>query len=306
MLSLIGSALKGLMWIGLFLLAAVGVMAAAVKVGEFYGTGWWSREQLDALSLNGRAAWVETKGALETLTWALAAFGLVAALGRLKTIAKLISDFRESKGSIFELSSTIAGVKMTVSEVQKSADGLATQVGRLSDLAPTVTSTAEKLEDVLKQLADLQRIAVSEQLPGDGAQSASLGDDSDEDRLDDNWQRLRGYWFANGERLDAIIESIPHARKRSRFRRMPRTDYPSIINALADERLISGAARDLSLALHREFMSHRSRKRPVTDSIVGAAESRDAILAHELGKGILGPSDPPSVQQGTSQPEPVV
>ena len=43
--------------------------------------------------------WSEAKNALQTLTWAVAAFGLVVALGRLKTIARLISDFRELKGS---------------------------------------------------------------------------------------------------------------------------------------------------------------------------------------------------------------
>ena len=46
---------------------------------------------------------------------------------------------------------------------------------RLVDLAPIVTSTAEKLEDALKQLADLQRIAVSEQGVGDRAEGVASG-----------------------------------------------------------------------------------------------------------------------------------
>lgn len=283
MFSLIGSALKGFAFLVVFVLATVGLAAVAVKVSEYYGTRWWSREQLEALSGYGRLAWSEGKNALETLTWALAAFGLVAALGRLKTIARLISDFRDSKGSIFELSTTITGVKDTVTAVKTSASALEVQVARLSDLAPVVTSTAEKLEDVLKQLADLQRIAVSEQGAGEGVVGSvsSKGEDEDE-KLDENWEQLRSYWFANGERLDAVIENIPQARLRSRIRRIPKTDYRKIINALAHEGKISEAARKLSLELHKEFLSHRSRQKPVTESIVGAAQVRDAILAKEL------------------------
>jgi len=297
MLSLISSALKALFWL---VVSVFGLVAVTIKLGEFYGMSWWTREQLDAFSVHGRLAWSEAKSVIETLTWALAAFGLVAALGRLKMIATLISDFRESKGSIFELSTTITGVKSTVGD-------LAVQVDRLSDLAPTVTSTAEKLEDALKQLADLQRIAVSEQRPSGPTESAaSTGDEAEEDQVEENWQKLRGFWFSNGERLDAVIEKIPNARKRSRFRRMPRTDYPGIINALADEGLISNSARKLSLELHREFMSHRSRKRIVTESIVGAARSRDAMLAHELAKVVPPSGEPSDAPPGTTLPEPVV
>jgi hypothetical protein len=225
----------------------------------------------------------------------------------LKTIAKLINDFGESKGSIFELSTTITGVKNTVTAVKTSASALEVQVSRLSDLAPIVTSTAEKLEDALKQLADLQRIAVSEQGAGDGAETvASSGGAAEEDKFEQNYQQLRAYWFANGERLDAVIERIPQARVRSRIRRMPKTDYPAIINALASEGKISEAARELSLELHKEFLSHRSRKKPVTDAIVGAAKVRDAMLAKELEPPPSPPPAPSADAVGKTDPEPVV
>jgi hypothetical protein len=93
MLSLITSALKGLALLVVSGLAAVGLAAITVKVGEVDGKSWWSREQLELLAVYGRLAWSETKNAVETLTWGLASFGLVVALGRLKTIAKLINDF---------------------------------------------------------------------------------------------------------------------------------------------------------------------------------------------------------------------
>jgi hypothetical protein len=171
-----------------------------------------------------------------------------------------------------------------------------------------VTATAEKLEDVLKQLADLQRIAVSETRVGNDLEAdASPDAAAEEDRLEENWQQLRAYWFANGERLDTVIENIPQARIKSRFRRMPRTDYPAIINSLANEGWITDSARKLSLELHKEFLSHRSRRRPVTDSIVGAARSRDGILAHELGQTLVPPPREPSpAAPGKTQPEAVV
>jgi len=281
MLSLVGSALRGAGWLFVIVLAAIGLAATVIKVTEQYGSSLWSREQLDLLAVYGKLAWTEGKNALETITWALAAFGLVVALGRLKTIAKLIADFRESKGSIFELSTTITGVQSSVAAVKGSAAALEAQVSRFSDLAPVVTSTAEKLEDALKQLADLQRIVVSEQGP-DAVPDGGATPTVDADRLEENWQKLRSFWFANGERLDAVIERIPNSRVRSRFRRMPKTDYPSIIHALTEEGRISRAACELSLELHKEFLSHRSRKKPVTDSIVGAAQVRDAMLEQEL------------------------
>jgi hypothetical protein len=300
MLSLISSALKGIVFIVASLLVLVGLAAIAIKVSDLYGASWWSKEQLDALFLIGRQAWSEAKGGLETLTWALAAFGLVVALGRLSTIARLISDFRESKGSIFELSTTITGVRSTVAS-------LGGEVHRLTELAPTVTSTAEKLEDVLKQLADLQRIAVSEnRISGPIEANASLDDAAEEDAHEQNWQKLREYWFSNGERLDAVIEAIGNARIRSRFRRMPRTDYPAIINALANEGWISNSARGLSLELHREFLSHRSRRRPVTDSIVGAAATRDRLLAQELERTAPASPGGGATPPGTRVPEEVV
>ena len=63
---------------------------------------------------------------------------------------------------------------------------------------------------------------------------------------------------------------------------MPRTNYPAIINGLADERLISEAARDASLKLHSTFMSYRPRNKKISDQVVASLVVFDSMLEKEL------------------------
>ena len=106
-----------------------------------------------------------------------------------------------------------------------------------------------------------------------------------------NWERLRELWNANGARLDEVIERIPAKRLRTKFARMPKTSYPAIINALADAKFISEAARKASLDLNTTFMSYKPRNRKIPDAAVGAIELLDKQLAQEIG-GYLPDDDP--------------
>ena len=63
--------------------------------------------------------------------------------------------------------------------------------------------------------------------------------------------------------------------------------------------------RKSSLELHQEFLRHRSRRKHVTDSIIGAAQVRDAMLAKELDTP-LALTSAHSPYSRKTEPEPVV
>jgi hypothetical protein len=271
---------------------------------ELYG--WhagtrWSPGEINALIAADSPAralvaaiWDDLKFLVQYGALLIGAIAFAGALTQIKTIAKLISDFIVARGPIYSLGTTIA-------EVEKSVAKLSGEVDRLSKLEPTIREIAEKIEQTFVQIANLQRLTVSERTDeavGAGAATAQAVTESQEDR---NWERLREIWNNNGERLDKVIAQIAVKRTRGKFQRMPRTNYPGIINSLADERFISEPARKASLQLHSTFMSYKPRNRSIPDSAVAALEVLDRMLEKEL---VLADGDPGStpVDMGSLAP----
>lgn len=231
--------------------------------------------------------WENVKFVLQYGSLFIGALALAAAVAQIRTIARLITAFIKARGPIYELGSTVIGVEKTVTN-------LSSHVNRLSGFEPTMREMTEKLEEIFAQVANLQRMTVSERTdtPADQSLEPPRGNSIEPPPIDpdqQNWERLRELWNKNGERLDGVIEKISDKRKRGRYQRMPRTNYPAIINALADERFISETARKASLDLHGIFMSYKPRNRTIPDQAVGSMEVLDKILEHELPVDIEEP-----------------
>jgi hypothetical protein len=292
--------LKGVAYFLVGSLALVGIVAITLELHSWHtGTRWQPTDidlllQKDGLLLRTLARiWEDIKYCIQYGAYFLAALAFFIAVAQIKTVAQLIRDFIDARGPIYALASIIT-------RVEKSVEVITPQVDRLLQLEPTIKATAERLEEVVQRLGDLQRLAVSERdqaqlLAVEAPESSAAPPLVAEDRDAQNWERLREYWNANGRRLDDVIERIPDKRRRTKFRRMPRTNYPAIINGLADERLISEVAREASLNLHRVFMSYRPRNRKIPDSVVGELAVYDAQLEQEISQALepAQPSDEP-------------
>jgi hypothetical protein len=229
-----------------------------------------------AAARTAKAAWEDVKYILQYGAYFIAALALFIAATQIKTVAKLMSDFLASRGAIYQLTATM-------SSAEETARRLSDQANRLSKLEPTIQGMAEKVEETVLRLGDMQRLQVSERTdeavdtalaPAD--LPASTAND------DQNWERLREIWNANGVRLDEAMERIPDKRRRARFARMDRRNYPAIINGLADEHLISETARAKSLELHGIFVSYRPRNRRIPDDVIGSLTVLDSMLADEF------------------------
>jgi len=309
-LSFGGRLLRGLFYLAIFFFAVLGVVAVSFEIYGWHVGDRWRPEEINALIAQESPArvlagqvWSDIKFVLQYGTLLIGAVGFAIALTQLKTIAKLIADFIVARGPIYTLSTTI-------SEVEVSVGALSREVDRLSKLEPAIRDMAEKIEETFAQIASLQRLAVSERTDSSSAEaSASSGrivtappTPSEDEK---NWERLREIWNNNGERLDGVIERITDKRRRARFQRMPRTNYPAIINALGDEGYISEAARNASLELHSTFMSYKPRNRKIPDSAVAGLEVLDRMLAYQLAPPSDGeaPSLTPNVD--IPIPEPV-
>lgn len=281
-------ALRGTFLLLFALLAVTGSLAILLELYSWHLGKRWGPEDINAvISANSptrqlaKAAWDDVKFLIQYGAYLIAAIAFAIAITQIKTVARLIRDFIEARGPIYELGSTITKVEAQVSALSETGD-------RLSKMEPTIKEIAEKIEGTYAQIASLQRLAVSErteaspeELPSDAVNGSGMqaAQAPTEDR---NWERLRELWNANGERLDEVIESVSDKRRRSRFQRMPRTNYPAIIDALAEARLISEPAREASLKLHSVFMSYKPRNRRIPDAAIAAMEVLDRMLQLEL------------------------
>ena len=294
----------------LFVLAGVGVLAL-VLLNEHKSVlpDIPAVRNISALvDLYGPPAIAVLKFLIQSGGFAVFAVALLLAVLKIDKVAKVISDFIQARGDIHSLVTS-------VENVPKHAEKLAEHAAKMSDLRPLIQETAEKIEDALKQIGDLQRIAVSQRTDAEpsleaardgGPKSANLPSVE----VDRNWEELRALWNINGMRLDDVISRIQDKRRRDKFKRMPRTNYPAIIDALGDAKFISEAARKHSQELHSTFMSFKPRNRAIPDDIVERLRVYDQMLEHELSGTTTTASALPSssASQAVSvnkEPEPV-
>lgn len=297
-----GKAARVAFQILVLLLTLIGIAAVALEIHSWQIGTRWRPEDINAIiaaesparNLATRA-WEDFKFILQYGALFIGAVAFAAALTKVRTISKIIADFIVARGPIYSLGTTITEVDNTVGK-------LSDQVARLSRLEPTIREISEKIEETFAQIANLQRLAISERT-GTSAE-ADLAPNRVNPNVaateptplapeeDKNWERLRELWNNNGERLDAVIDRISDKRRRARFQRMPRTNYPAIINALADDGYISNAARNASLQLHSTFMSYKPRNRKIPDEAVASLEVLDTMLAHELSMTSIDDTEP--------------
>lgn len=289
--------LLGLSYFLIVGLAFVGVAAIIVEAyGWHMGTRWQPGDVKALLAHDGpamrtaRAAWEDFKYLVQYGSYFIAAVALLIAVTHIKTVAKLMSDFLDARGAIYQLAATMTSAEET-------AQKLSEQATQLSALEPTIKGMSEKIEEAMLKIGDLQRQSVSERSDATGnagilgpmVNGAAPNVEASED--EHNWEKLRELWNANGVRLDEAIERIPNKRRRTRYSRMDRRNYPAIINGLADDKFISEAARKGSLDLHSTFMRYRPRNSKITNQVIGELEVLDRMLDEEFDK-LVPPDDP--------------
>jgi hypothetical protein len=271
-------------------LAIVGVIAIVVELYGWHLGVRWRPEDLNGIFAydsstmrTARVIWEEIKYLIQYGAYLIAAAALFIAVTHIKTVAKLMSDFLDARGAIYQLAATMTSAEET-------ARKLAEQAGQLSALEPTIKGMAEKIEEAMLKIGDLQRQSVSERSDASalaGTSGATLngaatnGDATEDER---NWEKLREFWNANGVRLDEAIERVPDKRRRTRYSRMDRRNYPAIINGLADDKIISETARKGSLDLHTTFMSYKPRNRKIPSQVIGDLMVKDRMLDEEFAK----------------------
>ena len=247
-----------LLGIGIFSgFAVVGLVTALVFFASFAN---WTITDLQNLFVFDKETqgylkwiWAEVKTALQYISFFLIAIALFLAVIRMRTVAKIISDFLLARGPIYSLQGTIERVSETVE--------------KLSHLEPTIQLLNEKIDAAQEQVAELQRYTSS--------QSSQHGGE--------NWETLRALWYANTHRIEGVIDRIGNARRKQRYRKMPRTDYTPIIAALAKDRLIRPPAEEASIKLDKLFKDYLSGKETLTDAAVEELRVLDAMLEDLIG-----------------------
>lgn len=280
---------RGFSYFLIGLLAATGMVAIAVAAFHLRSGTVWTPDDINRLldpasptMLFAGALWANFKWLVEHSAYLFAAMALFIASTQIKTVSHLMRDFVKAKGAIYQLTETMASAAETGALLRVEAD-------RLSQLEPTIKLMAEKLDENVLRIGALQRLTVSERVgevaEGDVPAGVSNGLTGPPDE-EDNWEKLRELWNANGARLDVAIERIPDKRKRSRFARMDRRNYPAIIDGLAADDFISPVAREGSLRLNREFMRFRVRNRRVPDQLIADLMVLDRMLEAEFSKNM--------------------
>ncbi len=283
-----GRILWGSFYCSVAALALVGFLGLLLEA-YFWSSGVrWHAEDINALLANDSpfmhawlGIWAGLTFILQYGAYFLAALALLLAITQIKAISNLISLFIKARGPIYQLAATL-------SSAEQHAKDLAAQASRLTKLEPTIRAMSEQVEEAVLKIGDLQRQSVSERVDAaeDGASTPiSQGPSASDSAVEDpNWDKLRELWNANGARLDVAIERIPDKRKRTRYSRMDRRNYPAIINGLADEGFITETARRGSLYLHSTFVKYRPRNREIPDQVIGELAVKDSVLEDEFAR----------------------
>jgi hypothetical protein len=250
--------------------------------------------------------WPEVKSVAELGLYYLTVLAVLGCLLRLGAIGRILRDFRETRGPLWELINTVKNLK----DLEPAIRSLGGQVALVD----------EKVEAARRQVAELQVETISTRSDAEVTDDSDRGDapypnagavERTENR---NWLILREYWQRNRKRIEYVIDLIPDRRSKLAYDRLPRTNYTRILAKLEDQGRITGAAASASRELNTLFNRHRPRNKTIPDEVVGALEVLDSqlerelvafskVLAAELGEE---PERPPSPvarpEAGTSRP----
>jgi ABC-type multidrug transport system fused ATPase/permease subunit len=291
-------------WLFLFaitLLTLIGLITVALLSISWMSAAHWTLAEFQDTA-HGVAAFTQknfvtaitiAKNVLELASLVLIAIAAFVATIRMPMLARIIHDFITARGSIYTLQNTITDANKMVQSV--------------SSLEPMIQMLADKVDDAQVQLGELQRYTSSQRsAPGDadGEGPIVAGSALEQSVIDDarNWEKLRGFYYANTGRVEGIIDKIPDLRKKNRYRKMRKSNYSAIIRALAKDGFIGFAAEKASIDLNNTFKSYQPRNRRIPDKVIGDMEVLDAQLEQLIGKPPPEDEEERPPQAPTTQP----
>jgi hypothetical protein len=236
--------------------------------------GWAAPHITDVAGLAWRAAtWLALNSGevIRVVSFGLLSWALFMAAMRMETIFNIVRGFNEARSPISQLHTSVDGIKSTVQEVASTVDSVKQSAREFDKNIGVLKEFNDRFKALSDQVIGLQEEAVSQRtgavgsLPTAGVEAAAADDD------EQNWEALRTIWKSNNQRLEAIIKNKLVGAKQRKYDNYPRTDYTVIIDRLYDDDVLTQTARDKSKELHRMFMTYRSRRKPVTDKVVGDA-----------------------------------
>jgi hypothetical protein len=217
--------------------------------------------------------WSEVKSVAELVLYYLTVLAVLGCLLRLGAIGRILRDFREARGPLWELKTTVNDLK----ELEPAIRLLGRQVALVDD----------KVEAARKQVAELQVESISTRSDSDQGDSSNETDDREapvvvEEGENRNWLMLRDYWQRNRRRIEYIIDQIDDGRTKLAYDRLPRTNYKRILNKLQAQGRVTEAAANASRELNSLFNRFRPRNRSIPDEVVESLQVLDEQLEREL------------------------
>ena len=204
----------GSLYIFVAALAAVGLVGLLFEAYSWQLGTRWRPEEINALisydSSTRRAvgtAWSDFKYLIQYGAYFIAAVALFTPVTQIKSISRLMRDYLDARGAIYQLAATMSNAEETARRLSGQAD-------RLSQLEPTIQLMSEKVEEAVLKIGDLQRLSVSDRIdtPLDGVspitapgRSSSLGAEAaDDDKTGKNFANsgmptgLGSTWLLSG------------------------------------------------------------------------------------------------------------
>jgi hypothetical protein len=242
--------------------------------------GWSVPEATEIAGLLWSAArWLALNSGevVRVISFAFLSWALFMGAMKLETVFNIVRGFNEARSPISQLRTSVDDIKSTVREVVSSVTDVKASAREFDRNIGVLKEFNERFRALSDQVIGLQEEAVSQRTDGGPLPAADVADaDSDEK----NWEEFRAIWKRNNHRLEAIIKNKLAGARQRKYDNYPRTDYPFIIGHLFDDGVLGVTARDKSVELHKMFMSYKSRRKPVTDEVVGAAR----VLDKQLGQ----------------------
>ena len=236
---------------------------------------------------------------VRSISFLLFATALFLAAMKIDQVFRIVSEFNKARNPISDLRTSVTEMNDVVGALRPQLGEFKQSAEALGRLAPVMQDANESLTSIRDQIFRLQEEAVSQRADQE-AQSAPEASGTDansirptpvpdpgvvaaEDAEQTNWDDLRTIWKRNNRRINDIIKyRLPRAKAR-KYDNMSRTDYPAIMERLAGESMLTRAAFDGSMQLHKLFMGYRSRRRKVTEEAIGSARLLNDQLERLIG-----------------------
>lgn len=238
------------------------------------------KKWLFGFAADAKLAWPEIKSSLELVALMTVSIAAIMGMFRLRTIARVVKDFRHSEGPI-----------QTIQNAAKELQKFGQMEPVVRALGEELKLLGEKIDAAQQQVAEQQRLVASERTEAapqevlfqlDTAIPDAPATSSIDAALDTNWLELREIWYRNTSRIEAKINSISDGRRKLKYDRIPRYQYNPIISALERDGQINPAVAAAFIELNSTFLRYKPRNRPVPDEIVGVMRVLDRQLEFEL------------------------